>query len=263
LKNLPSAARQSQMRELFARQPSASISDLARKFGVSDMTVRRDLAVLEKHSHIQRTHGGAMLTERMVLEFDYRERRAVNHAEKRAIALEARRLVQPGQRLILDSGTTTFEFATLLKDATDLTVITSSLAVASELQHVASIQVILLGGVMRQGSPDLTGPGTEHSLEFFSADIAFQGADGIGPDGSIYNADLRNARVDRHMRRIATRSVILADHTKIGRTALGRNGSLADVDIFITSRGAPANILRRFARLGAKIITVTPNSSAA
>ena len=243
---------------MFAQQPGVSISKLARDFGVSDMTIRRDLAALEKQSDIQRTHGGAMLTERMVLEFDYRERRAVNHAEKHAIALEARKLVQPGHRLLLDSGTTTFELATLLKDATDLTVITRSLAVASELQHVAGVKVILLGGIMREGSPDLTGPVTEHSLELFAADIAFQGADAIGLDGSIYNADLRLARVDRVMRRIASRCCILADHTKIGRTALGRNGSLADADIFITSRGAPAGALKRFARLGAKIITVAP-----
>ncbi|MCX6950609.1 MAG: DeoR/GlpR family DNA-binding transcription regulator [Verrucomicrobia bacterium] len=256
MKNLPSAARQAKIRDRFSEKPGVSIGELAQEFGVSEMTIRRDLAALEAKSHIQRTHGGAMLTERMMLEFDYRDRRAINRAAKCAIAAEARKRVQPGQRLILDTGTTTLELAALLKDGENLTVITPSLAVASELQHAAGVEVILLGGVIRRGSPDLTGPATEHCLELFAADIAFQGADAIGLDGSIYNSDLRLARVDQLMRRVATRSCVLADHTKIGHTALARSGTLADVDTFITNRGAPAEALKRFAKLGTEVVVV-------
>lgn len=258
MRNLPSAARQAQIRERFAAQPGVSVSGLAREFDVSEMTIRRDLAALEGQAHIQRTHGGAILTQRMMLEFDYRGRREHNRLAKQAIAAEARKLVQPGQRLILDTGTTTLELASLLKDGENLTVITPSLAVASELQHAPGVEVILLGGVIRRGSPDLTGPATEHCLELFAADLAFQGADGIGNDGAIYNSDLRLARVDKIMRRVAHKSCVLADHTKIGITALARNGTLADVDIFITDTAAPAAALKRFARLGPHVITVTP-----
>jgi Transcriptional regulators of sugar metabolism len=260
MKKLPSAARQARIRERFSDQAGVSISELAREFGVSEMTIRRDLAALEAKAHIQRTHGGAMLTERMMLEFDYRERRDTNRAAKIAIATEARKLVQPGHRLILDTGTTTLELASLLKDGTDLTVVTPSLAVASELQHAPGVEVILLGGVIRRGSPDLTGPLTEHCLETFAADLTFQGADGIGLDGSIYNSDLRLARVDKLMRRVATRTCVLADHTKIGTTALARSGSLADVDLFITDTGAPAHVIKRFARLGPKVVVVNAKS---
>ncbi len=262
MKHLPSAARQARIRERFAEQPGVSISRLAREFGVSGMTIRRDLAALEAKSHIQRTHGGAVLTERMILEFDYRERRERNRRAKQAIAVEARKLVRPGMRLILDTGTTTLELACLLRDGENLTIITPSLAVASELQHAAGVEVILLGGVIHRGSPDLTGPVTEHCLELFSADIAFQGAEGIGADGSIYNIDLRLARVDKLMRKVARASCVLADHTKIGTTALARSGSLADVDYFITDRAAPADALKRFARMGVKIITASAERSA-
>ncbi|MBI5693236.1 MAG: DeoR/GlpR transcriptional regulator [Verrucomicrobia bacterium] len=258
MKNLPSAARQSQIRQRLAERPGVAVAALARAFGVSEMTIRRDLAALEAKAQVQRTHGGAILSERMILEFDYRERREHNRAAKRAIAAAARKLVRPGQRLILDNGTTTLELAALLQDGTDLTVITPSLAVASELQHAVGVEVILLGGAMRRGSPDLTGPVTEHCLELFSADLAFQGADGIGDDGTIYNTDLRLARVDRLMRRLATRSCVLADHSKIGVTALARCGALTDVDVFITSAGAPAATLRRLARLGPEIIVARP-----
>lgn len=256
MKNLPFAARQAKIRDHLAAQPGLSVSELARKFGVSEMTVRRDFTALEDQDLVRRTHGGARLTERMMLEFDYRDRRKLNQKAKRAIAAAARRLVKPGDRLILDTGTTTLELAALLRDGRDLKVFTPSLAVASELQHAAGVEVVLLGGVIRRGSPNLTGPVTEHCLELFTADLAFQGADGISLDGRIYNHDLRLARVDKMMHKVVRRSVLLADHTKIGATALACNGSMADVDIFITDTAAPANILRRFARLGPKIVTV-------
>jgi DeoR/GlpR family transcriptional regulator of sugar metabolism len=128
VKNLPSAARQAKIRERFVERPGVSIPELARQFGVSEMTIRRDLAALEEKSQIQRTHGGAVLTERMMLEFDYRDRRDTNRGAKNAIAAAARKLVRPGQRLILDTGTTTLELAARLRDGVDLTVITPSLA---------------------------------------------------------------------------------------------------------------------------------------
>lgn len=258
MRKLPSAVRQARIRERLAAAPSVSIAALAEEFCVSGMTVRRDLAVLEGQAQVQRTHGGAVLTERMILEFDYRDRRGLHGAAKRAIAAEARKLIAPGQRVILDTGTTTLELAALLRDAEDLTVITPSLAVASELQHAAGVEVVLLGGVIRRGSPDLTGPVTEHCLELFAADLAFQGADGIGEDGAIYNSDLRLARVDKLMRRLADRCCVLADSSKIGVTALARSGTLGEVDYFITDSASPRATLRRFARLGPKVITVSP-----
>ena len=116
VKHLPSSARQSQIRIRLAERPGVTVAALAREFGVSGMTVRRDLASLEARSEVRRTHGGAVLAERMILEFDYRERREANRGAKRAIATAARRLVRPGQTLILDNGTTTLELAALLRD---------------------------------------------------------------------------------------------------------------------------------------------------
>lgn len=254
MSRLPSAVRQQAIRKHLARQPGMPVGLLADELGVSEMTIRRDFAALEAKAQVQRTHGGAVLTERMMLEFDYRERLERNREAKRAIANEARKLINPGQRLILDTGTTALELATLLKDGEDLTVITPSLAAASELQHAPGVEVILLGGIIRRGSPDLTGSVTESCLELFTVDMAFQGAEGIGLDGAIYTSDLRVARVDRIMRRVARKSCVMADHTKIGATAFARNGSLADVDTFITDTDTPAATLKRFAKLGPRVI---------
>jgi len=232
---------------------------VARELGVSEMTVRRDLGQLEQTDAIRRTHGGAVVAERMIFEFNYQQRQWGCKARKQAIAAAARALVGPGQRVILDTGTTTLELARLLRDCPGLTVITPSLAVASELQFCEALTVILLGGMIHRGSPDLTGPVTEHCLKLFSADWAFQGAEAIGEEGAVYHYDLQLAQVDRLMRARAKRSCLLADSSKIGRSALIENGSLADFDHFITDDHAPASFLKTARKLARKTITVNPD----
>lgn len=251
---VPVGQRRARIRELLAEKQAVSIPDLAAMFGVSEMTVRRDLDHLERGGVVRRTHGGALAAERMVFEFDFQARRHANRRAKQAIARRARRLIEPGARIILDTGTTSLELAVLLRDAEDLTVITPSLAVASQLQFSPGIQTILLGGVLREGSPDLSGPVTEYGLEMLAADLAFQGADGIGLDGAVYNADLQLARVDQRMHTRADKTYILADSSKIGRTSLARMVALNEVEALITDAGIDPEAVRRFKKNGAKVI---------
>lgn len=253
-------ARIARIRQLLRRHQTVSIGDLASTFDVSEMTIRRDLDKLEQSGQVRRTHGGATVAERMVFEFDFVARRMANRHMKQAIAREALKLVRPGHRIVLDTGTTTLELAHLLKDMNGLTVITPSLAVASELQFSEGIQTVLLGGLIRRGSPDLTGTVTETVLEMFSADIAFQGSDGIGLDGALYTADMRISRVDQKIRERADRTYILADSSKIGRTALIRHGFIQEADGLITDDGISPGHRRKLERLGANVVVVNAGS---
>lgn len=233
-----------------------TIPELAALFGVSEMTIRRDLDKLAESGRVRRIHGGAVQAERMAFEFDFVARRQAHRLDKRAIAEEAAKLVIPGQRLILDAGTTTLELAHILRDREDLTVITPSLAVASELQFSGGIETVLLGGVVRKGSPDLTGVVTEVVLDMFAADIAFQGADGIGTDGAMYTDDMQVAAVDKKIRSRATKTYVLADSSKIGKTALTRHGFVYEVDGLVTDDGISDEDRDRFEQLGAKVTAV-------
>ena len=235
----PAAARHRFIREALKRSSSVSISSMARRLGMSEMTIRRDLEKLENSADVRRTRGGAVVAERTVFEFAYQERQRAQSAQKQCIARAALRLIKPGQRIILDTGTTTLHLAALLKEREDLTVITPSLAVASELQYASGVEVILLGGILHRRSPDLTGPLTEHCLDLFSADWAFQGAEAVGDDGSIYNVDLQLAQVDRKMREKAAKACLLVDGSKFGRTSLVRDGTLADFNLVITDDSVP------------------------
>lgn len=253
-KSAPPAARQAAIRRALARSAAVSISEMARELGVSGMTIRRDLEKLQGCADVRRTHGGAVAAERMVFEFAYQERSRASEAEKRAIAAAARKLIGQGQSVILDTGTTTLRLAELLKDAVDVTVVTPSLAVASALQYAPGVSVILLGGVIHRGSPDLTGPLTEHCLDVFTADWVFQGTEAIGADGSIHSTNLQLARVDRKMRDQAGKACLLADSSKFGRTALVPSGALRDFDVVITDARAPRAARALVRKAGCRLV---------
>jgi DeoR family fructose operon transcriptional repressor len=252
--SVPATDRLVRIRQLLAQRPSVSISELARLFKVTEMTIHRDLAKLEQANHIRKTHGGAVAAERMIFEFDFAARRQANAKAKRGIAREAVKLIQPGSSLILDTGTTTLELAYLLKDFQNITVITPSLAVASVLQFSRGVQTILLGGIICEGRPDLTGAITETILDTLAADIAFQGADGIGEDGMLYNADIRIARVDQKIRQRAQHSYILCDSSKMGKTALAGSGFVNEADALLTDSKIAKDQLTALKKMGTKII---------
>jgi DeoR family transcriptional regulator, fructose operon transcriptional repressor len=230
------------------------VKELARLFNVSEMTVHRDLNQLQEQGRIERTHGGAVLSERMSFEFDFTSRRRTDKKYKKAIARRALDFIRPGDKLILDTGTTTLELAYLLRDYEGLTVITPSLAVASVLQFSKGVMTVLLGGIIRQGSPDLTGAVTESVLDMFMVDIAFQGADGIGLNGELFNSDIRIARVDKKMRKRAEKTIILSDSSKIGKVDFASNGSLSEVDALITDSRITDEQLAALNQSGTKII---------
>jgi DeoR/GlpR family transcriptional regulator of sugar metabolism len=217
------------------------------------MTIRRDLEKLEQNEEVKRVHGGAVIAERRAFEFDFKGKRQREKDAKTAIAKEAAKLVKEGQRLILDNGTTTLQLAVELKAFKQLTIITTSLAVASELQF-SGLEVILTGGILREGSPHLTGMLTEHTLDILRADILFQGADAIDARGGLFNEDMMMSQVDQKMREQADCTCVMADFTKIGKTALTRTGSLNEVDYLITDCRLPQALHRKFSKLRAKII---------
>lgn len=254
-----SVQRENLIRQMLHAEHEISVGKLAKKFSVSEMTIRRDLDRLEYSGQVRRTHGGAVLADKMVFEFNYVARRQANQAAKQAIAAEAVKFVKGGDRLILDNGTTTLELAHLLKEYEELTVLTPSLAVASELQFSEGIETVLLGGVMRRGSPDLTGLVTENILDMFAVDIAFQGADAIGSEGGMYTADMRISRVDQKIRKRASRTYILADSSKFGKTALARHGFVNEVDAIITDEGISEKYKTAFKKMGAEVIIVKIN----
>jgi DeoR/GlpR family transcriptional regulator of sugar metabolism len=246
--------RQKQICELVAHRGECSIEELVERFGVSGMTVRRDLHALADQGKVIRTHGGAALAERVSFEFEFLHRVQQHQAAKEAIAAAAAAQIKDGETVMLDSGTTTLELAKRLPGKRGLTLITSSLPIAAQLQYDRQIEVLLLGGRLRASSPDLAGALTEANLETLRADVAFLGADAIDRQGAVYQEVPEVARMLTKMAASAGRVFVVADGSKLGKTALWRFGRLSDWAALITDAPADRSLLASLKKAGVRVI---------
>ena len=232
-----------------------SVAQLAAECGVSEMTVRRDLADLAAEGRVIRTHGGAALSDRVSFEFKFLQRTEQNASAKSQIAWAAAQRVEAGQTVLLDSGTTTLAVGRALRGLERLTVITTSLPIASELQYCPGMEIILLGGRLRADAPDLEGTLTLRGLELVHADVAFVGADAIDNDGRTYSESLEVAHLLERMCAAASCVYVVADSSKMGKTALGAFGSLAQCSGLITDGAITRERRKAIEKNGGKIIT--------
>jgi len=241
------------IRQALLQADEVSIDELAGRFRVSGMTIRRDLELLESRGDVIRTHGGAAPAKRLTFEFSFRERQNRNSRQKARIARHAAGHVKDGRVVILDTGTTTLEIARQLMERRNVTVITTSLAIVSALQFAAGVRIVLLGGFLRGGSPDLHGPLTEQNVETFRADVAFMGADAVDLDGNTYADDLQVVNLDRKMAASAARVIVVADSGKFGRTGMCRVFGPGDYDSIVSDSGLGKDVLKRLARKGVHV----------
>ncbi len=255
-------ARHRQILDLLRDRGECLVDELARECGVSDMTIRRDLAKLADEGRIVRTHGGAASSEQISFEFQFLRRAKLNSEAKERIGAVAAQLVEDGQSIMLDSGTTTLALARNLRHRRQLTVITTSLPIAAVLQQSHGVETLLLGGYIRKESPDLEGPLTESNLESLRADVAFVGADGIDADGVVYNASLGIAKMLSKMVEAAEQVYVVADATKLGRKALASFGNIARWKGLITDAGPDHEMVRQFTAAGMNVMFVNPALSA-
>ncbi len=248
-------ARRTRLLEMLEREGEHGIDTLADLLDVSSMTIRRDLQVLAEQGRVVRTHGGAAAGQRVTFEFRFLERVSQQAREKEQIAQTAITLLQPGQSVMLDSGTTTLAIARQLPSIGGLTVVTTSLPIASELFGREGLEVIILGGNLRKDAPDLTGALTEGNLEQLRVDVAFLGADTIDHTGYIYNRSNELGRMLSQMARAADKVYAVADHTKVGHHALMRFAHLRQWHGLITDPALPSRQRTALEKSGVHVIT--------
>ena len=236
------------IREKLLTADEVSIDDLVARFHVSGMTVRRDLELLESQGDVIRTHGGAALAKRLTFEVSFRDKQNRNSRQKSLIAGRAAEYVKDGQVVMLDTGTTTLQIARQILDRHNVTVITASLAIVSALQFAAGVRIVLLGGFLRGGSPDLHGPLTEQNVEMFRSAVAFMGADAVDLDGNTYADDLQLVSLDRKMAAHAAKAIVVADSSKFGGSGMCRVFGPEDYDVIITDSGVGEDALVRLER---------------
>lgn len=252
MKTVDAMRRRERILQIVGGGNECRIGELAQELGVSEMTVRRDLDDLAAEGRVIRTHGGATAGG-VVFQFRFLQRVNEHRAAKEELAGVAADLVPPDGAVILDSGTTTLAIARKLRDRRGLTVITTSLPIASELQYCDGVEIMLLGGRLRRDSPDLSGALTLQAVSTLHADIAFLGCDAVDEHGIAYNHSVDVAHLIAGMGRAADTVYVVADSSKIGHTALGRIGSLSDWNGLITDTALDHEVHRRLQAAGVQV----------
>ncbi|BFU43316.1 DeoR/GlpR family DNA-binding transcription regulator [Krasilnikovia sp. MM14-A1004] len=236
------------------RDTRVRVEDLAHRFSVSGETIRRDLQVLEERGLLRRVYGGAVAQEERGWESALDERPVVRLDPKRAIATTAAALVEPGDTVILDLGTTVAETARALPATFAGRVLCCSVPVAAELTGREGVEVHLAGGQLRRADLACTGPSVERFLDQFFADRAFIAATGVHPKAGVTSDRLDEIPLRQAILRQAAETYVLADSAKLGQIAVGRVCVLSAVTAVITDSDADPSAVRALEQAGARVL---------
>jgi DeoR family transcriptional regulator of aga operon len=257
----PTAVRRERVLETVRRRQFASVSDLSAAFGVSEVTIRSDLDKLADEGRLQRVRGGAVHRATASLETPFEQSQDAFAAEKTAIGAAAAALVESGQTVLLDIGTTVAAVARAMAARTDLhdvTVITNGVRVALELEAaIPRVSVLLTGGTLRRMQHSLVNPFGTVMLEQLHAHIAFLGCNGIEPEAGVTNLSVAEAEIKRLVMAAARYRVLVADGSKVGKVSLVHVYRAEELDLVVTDGSADPAILAALHDRGVEIQIVS------
>ena len=244
--------RQSAIVDILQKDEGVNVRQLADQLSVSQMTIRRDMAMLEEKGLLIRTHGGGLPADK--LRFLHR---AFPHysvtPQKVAIGKLAASQVQPRQTVMVDSGTTTLEVARNLPKDIDITVATTSIWVAQEL-YGSPFNLVLFGGFIREGFPSTYGPLTEAMLKNFHVDMLFVGCDGADSKDGFYTTDLRTTSLEQLIISISDCVVVVGESSKFSRKAFVRYATPDLIDTVVSDSGLSAADRKNLEDNGIKVL---------
>ena len=248
------AERHQKIVELVNERKSIRVTELSQIFSITEETIRRDLEKLESQGKLMRSHGGAIsIGPSRSLEISYLEREITNVKEKRQIASEAIKFVNEGDKIILDASTTAWYMAKELPDI-EMTVLTNSIKVATELSTKRNIAVISTGGLLRTESLSYVGHLAESSLESYHVNKAFISCKGFHIERGLSESSEQQARVKEMMIDISDVVYIMFDYSKYGVQAFSRFGQLSAIDYVITDNNIREEAVQQLRDKSLKVI---------
>ena len=245
--------RRRRIRELLREEGRVTVDALAARFGISLVTIRADLSILESAGALTRTHGGALSLPDADQSLDVKQLQ--HRAEKQRIAAAAADLIRDGETLILDSGTTTAQIARHIRtlDLKSINVITNALNIAALLIEVPSVRLIVPGGILRRESNSLSGPMAETALATLRADRLYLGADGVDPQIGVMTPHLAEAELNAKMIGISQQVVVVADSSKFARRNISLIARVEQLHMLITDRAAPQDAIEQLRQRGVEV----------
>lgn len=252
--------RKQQILAALQRAPAVRVADLGRTLQASVASIRRDLADLERSGLLKRTHGGAISNRLALSEPSLAEKKDRYQREKAAIASVAASLIEPGDTVFLDSGSTTRAIAQELRDRSGITVVTNALNIAWELAS-SGVEVVITGGHLRPDVLSLVGAIAEQAIGDMHVDKLFLAANGVDIDKGLTTPQLTEAQTKRAMLDSARQVILVADHTKFGHVSFGRICALHRVHAVVTDDRVPGELITAIERLGVAVHVAGRRSS--
>ena len=246
--------------DILQLQGSVSVADLSERLSVSEVTIRKDLSVLEKQNKLYRTHGRAIPISPYIGDRHINEKEKQMVLEKRAIGKMAARLVNEHDSILMASGTTILYTAKELIDKKDITVISASVKASTMLSQNKDIDVVQLGGMVRESSVSVVGSFAEDMLKYFNCSLLFMGADGVDLEFGITTTNMMEANLNRMMMNTSQQTVLRAYSSMFGKKGFSKICDLGEIDRIITDDGIPQMYLESLQEMGIEVTIVSAKS---
>ena len=248
-------ARRNSILEILNRTGKVRVSELSQILGTSEVTIRNDLSELEKSGYLERVPGGAVQTMKNYYNMDLHQRRNENAEEKQSIAAAASSLINDGDTVLFNAGTTTYFTALELKGFKNLKIITNSIAVAVEMSSIPTYHVQLLGGNINPQYSFTYGSLAMAQLRKFKADKAILSIDGVHCDAGLTTYHAEEAEVSKLMLERSRTAIVVADYTKIGHESFLKVADLKAASYLVTNKKADSDELDILREAGLTIVT--------
>lgn len=257
--------RQALILERLQIETEVTVAELCRTLETSDMTIRRDLAEMDRAGVVRRVHGGAMLPDGRAYEPPFSLRASQGQEVKGSLATRALDFVNDGDSIALDVGTTILALAALLGEKRGLTVVTASLPIAQQVIDVGmrgrAHRLIITGGETRPGELSMIGDLAQRTYKELHVDKAFVGIGGVSLEDGLTEYNLEDALVKRELLHSANQVYLLADSSKFGRTTFATVGRVEQVDVYITDSAVDRQMVRGLEAQGSTVHTIDRDSS--
>ncbi|KKK99899.1 DeoR/GlpR transcriptional regulator [Rheinheimera mesophila] len=251
--NLNTIERQQEIVRLTQQLGKVAVRELADRFAVSEVTIRSDLAVLDQKKLLVRSRGGALVNNELSRELSLKEKRHCYSALKQQLGAAAAALIRDGDRVILDSGTTTQQVAAHLADHKDLIVMTNGLNIAMELAQKEEVEVMLTGGLLRKKSMSFYGNVAEKSLRDYNFNKLILGVDGFDLKAGLTTHFEKEASLNRLMCDIANEIIVVTDSSKFDQRAFHVICGSSQIHSLVTDSGIPEQYAEYLTKQGVQL----------
>lgn len=232
------------------------VQDLSRNLDVSEVTIRKDLRLLESKKLLIRNHGSASALSSLITDRHVDEKEKLYIEEKRRIAEAANNMLEPNDKIIIASGTTLLTFANHIDMQKHLTAITSSVKVSLTLCYHPNIEVVQLGGSMRKNSVSVIGHYAEQILGTLACNKLFIGVDGIDLNYGLTTSNMNEAYINQKMIEVSDKVIVLTDSSKFGQRGFCKICDFSNIHQIITDTNAPAHMVEMIREMGIEVTLV-------